>query len=97
MAGLINLASIIMPLLQKQADQVELLAAAAVRCGYNALDVQNTDGIPVKANPSKLVDGMGGELGRWWYDLETGTCYVQGTRPEVRDMYMVLRQAATDD
>lgn len=91
--SLFSLANVIMPLLQQQAEQVECLGQAAVRCGFNALDIQHANGLPTKDAPSRLMDGTGQELGRWWYDLEHACCYVQGTQPDVRDMYDALRAA----
>lgn len=88
-----DLSSIIMQVLKKQAEQVEMLGMAAVRCGYNALEIEHAEGIPLAATPSKLKDGTGQELGRWWYDLEKGCCYVQGTQPDVKAMYESLRAA----
>lgn len=93
---MLDISSVVMRLLQEQANQVEFLGMAAVRCGYNSLEIEHASegkAIPTKANPSKLLDGQRNELGRWWYDLEHGAAFVQATQPDVKAVFNAIRAA----
>lgn len=85
----------------QQDAEVELLARAAIRCGYTCPHLEYPAYIvPTRERPARLLDGTETELGRWWSDFDREAAevrfYVVATNPEVCAMMAVIRPVKVD-